>query len=55
MNTLNKFPKNPQYQTFLLDKDNKILLIGSPIGNHHIWNLYKQIIKKESEICPYNT
>ena len=49
MNILNKFPKNPQYQTFLLDKDNKILLIGSPIGNHHIWNLYKQIIRKEPE------
>lgn len=49
MNILNKFPKNLQYQTFLLDKDNKILLIGSPIGNHHIWNLYKQIIRKEPE------
>lgn len=33
MNKFNYFPKNPQYQTFLLYSSNKILLIGNLIKN----------------------
>ncbi len=40
---LNHFPPHP-YQTFLLDKDNKVVLIGSPINNPSMWELYKSII-----------
>ena len=44
---LNKFPSNPLFQTFLLDKDNKVILLGSPINNYHMWNLYKEIFTKK--------
>ena len=40
---LNQFPPTP-YRTFLLDKDNKVQLIGSPINNPQIWELYKNLI-----------
>lgn len=40
---LNHFPPVP-YRTFLLDKDNKVLLIGSPINNPKMWELYKKTI-----------
>ena len=41
---LNDFPKTPRFLTFLLDKNNKVVLLGNPIGNHHMWKLYKQIL-----------
>jgi len=40
---LNHFPPAP-YRTFLLDKDNKVLLIGSPINNPKMWELYQKVI-----------
>jgi len=40
---LNHFPPDP-YRTFLLDKDNKVILIGSPINNNAMWELYKRVI-----------
>jgi hypothetical protein len=47
---MNNFPKLPQYQCFLLDKDNKVLLIGNPVSNPRIWELYKQtVFGQESE------
>ena len=39
----NRFPPEP-YRTFLLDKDNKVQLIGSPIENPNLWELYKRVI-----------
>ena len=45
---LNKFPSNPEYQCFLLGKDNKVIMIGNPAKNSGIWILYKRIIT-ESE------
>lgn len=44
---LNNFPQNPRFQTFLLDKNNKIILLGNPIGNHRMWKLYKKILSGE--------
>lgn len=44
---LNKFPKNPRFQTFLLDENNKVILVGNPVGNHHMWDLYKQYLRKK--------
>lgn len=43
---LNHFPPVP-YRTFLLDKDNKVKLIGSPIDSPQIWELYKKEIKQQ--------
>jgi hypothetical protein len=41
---INQFPKQREYQCFLLDKNNRILLIGNPALNDKIWNLMKQKI-----------
>ena len=45
--SLNHFPSQPGYQTFLLDKDNRVVLIGNPIGSQALWNLYKKIMTKK--------
>ena len=42
INHLNRFPQAIQYQCFLLDKENKVLMIGNPVLNHRIWELYKE-------------
>jgi hypothetical protein len=44
LNKLNKFPVNPVFHCFLLDKSNKILAMGNPARNSKIWELYKKII-----------
>lgn len=51
MNRLNSFPQAMAYQCFLLDKDNRVVMIGNPIANPKIWNLYKEQItgKKQTE------
>jgi hypothetical protein len=46
---LNHFPQAAAYQCFLLDKDNKVLLIGNPMLNQNIWELYKQQILKDKQ------
>jgi hypothetical protein len=46
---LNHFPKHPEYQCFLLDKDNKVLTLGNPVLNPKIWELYKQTIAGEKQ------
>jgi len=44
---MNNFPANPNYQCFLLDKDNKVLLIGDPSNNPNIWTLIKKIVNEQ--------
>jgi Protein of unknown function (DUF1573). len=46
---LNHFPQETLYQCFLLDDKNKVLLIGNPILNPQIWELYKQVISGETD------
>lgn len=41
INKQNSFPKKQQYQCFLLDQSNKVLMIGNPVHNPQIWNLFK--------------
>ncbi|EXY78088.1 hypothetical protein M084_4198 [Bacteroides fragilis str. 3988 T1] len=41
----NNFIKEFNYECFLLDQENKILLIGDPTQNMKLWNLYKETIK----------
>jgi hypothetical protein len=48
INQLNRFPDQPEYQCFLLDKNNKILMIGNPSLNPKIWELYKQTISDDN-------
>lgn len=42
---LNKLPYDPVLHTLLLDSANRIVLIGSPIGNDKMWKLYKDYIE----------
>ena len=39
-NTLNRFPDDMMFQTFLLDKDNKVQIIGNPVLNPQVKELY---------------
>ena len=39
-NKLNHFPSDMMFQTFLLDKDNKVVVIGNPIYNLKVRDLY---------------
>jgi hypothetical protein len=41
---LNRFPSNPEYQCFLLDKNNRVIIVGNPTINPGIWTLFKKII-----------
>ncbi len=45
---LNSFPSKPEHQCFLLDKDNKVLVVGNPSLNSGIWTLYKKVITERA-------
>jgi hypothetical protein len=44
MDQLNHFPGEMSFQSFLLDRENKVLVIGNPSMNPRVWELYKQQI-----------
>ena len=48
INTLNHFPTNTALQTFLLDNDNKVLVVGNPVHNPKIQELYLKVLKGEN-------
>lgn len=48
LNKLNHFPSEMAFQTFLLDKSNKVLAIGNPVHNPKVKELYLKIIKGEA-------
>ncbi|MBO5080574.1 MAG: DUF1573 domain-containing protein [Bacteroidaceae bacterium] len=44
LNQLNQFPSDMTFQTFLLDKDNKVVAMGNPVLNPNIKVLYLDVI-----------
>lgn len=50
LNKLNNFPKEMMFQTFLLDKDNKVIAIGNPIHNPKVKELYLKIITGKEQV-----
>lgn len=53
LNKANKFPDNIMFQTFLLDKYNKVVVIGNPVHNIAVKDLYlNQIgsVKKDNTL-----
>ena len=44
LNRLNRLPSDMTFQTLLLDKENKVVAIGSPVLNPKIKDLYLEII-----------
>ena len=57
LDKLNKFPQDITFQTFLLDRDNKVKVIGNPIHNLAVKDLYlKQITgMQHQEALPKTT
>lgn len=47
LNAGNNLPENMKYQCFLLDNNNKVILLGNPTTNPNIWSLYKEAITGE--------
>ncbi|MDB9153159.1 DUF1573 domain-containing protein [Parabacteroides distasonis] len=47
LNKLNHFPTFPQFHTLLLDKDNKVVVIGNPVHSTDIRSLYMKEISKK--------
>lgn len=41
-----ELPADPLFHTFLLDRENRVVLVGSPIGNPRMWELYKTTIAR---------
>ena len=49
MNKLNQFPADMTFQTFLLDRNNKVVVLGNPVHNTAVKDLYiKQITGKDN-------
>ena len=44
LNALNRFPSDMTFQTFLLDKDNKVVSVGNPVHNPKVKELYLKYI-----------
>lgn len=52
---LNKMPKERKYHTFLIDRHNRIVLVGSPIRSDKIWQLYKDYVRKQIDASDATT
>lgn len=50
LNSLNHFPSDIAFQTFLLDKRNKVLAIGNPILNPKVKELYFKVISENNVV-----
>ena len=46
-NALNGFSRNPYFQTFLLNKENKVIAMGNPILTPSIKDLYLHIVMRK--------
>ena len=52
INRLNRFPSVMDFQTFLLDKENKVVAMGNPVLNPNIKDLYLEVIAKKPKDKP---
>jgi len=55
LNKLNQFPSDIMFQTFLLDKNNNVVVLGNPIHNLAVKELYLKQITGDSSIKDGNT
>ncbi|HVI44114.1 MAG TPA: hypothetical protein VM802_04575 [Chitinophaga sp.] len=46
---INHFPGQMEYQCFLLDNHNKVLLIGNPTLSTKVWKLYQKTINERMD------
>lgn len=45
---VNSLPEDPVFHTFLLDRDHRVVLVGSPVGRPKMWKLYKETLAQFS-------
>ena len=38
-------PQDSRFHVFLLNSENKIILVGNPLNNETIWDMYKELIE----------
>jgi Protein of unknown function (DUF1573). len=55
LNKLNQFPSDIMFQTFLLDKNNNVVVLGNPIHNLAVKELYLKQITGGSSVKDGNT
>ena len=55
LNQLNHFPKDIRFQVFLLDKNNKVVVIGNPVHNPNVKELYLEEIGRKLPVAPIQT
>jgi hypothetical protein len=55
INKMNSFPKQMLYQCFLLDRDNKVILIGNPTIRPKLWEIYKKQISQSAKTASNHT
>jgi hypothetical protein len=48
---LNHFPSPMEYRCFLLDGENRVVLVGNPALNPRVWELYKRQISGETQLA----
>lgn len=54
LDSLNRFPEQDMFHTFLLDKENRVAVIGNPIHNRSVRDLYmKTLTGRETEKSAY--
>lgn len=54
LDSLNRFPEQDMFHTFLLDSDNRVAVIGNPIHNRAVRDLYmKTLTGRETEKSAY--
>lgn len=49
-NRLNHLPSETMFQTFLLDRENRVIALGSPVQNPKVTKLYLDLIKENKKI-----
>ena len=54
-NRLNRLPSESMFQTFLLDKENRVIALGDPIQNPKVKELYFNLINGNGQIASKNT
>ena len=54
-NQLNHFPKDIRFQVFLLDKNNKVVVIGNPVHNPNVKELYLEEISRKQPVAQIQT
>jgi hypothetical protein len=48
LNAVNRFPTHQQFQTFLLDDENKVVFIGNPVHNLRVKEMYLSEISQNA-------